>query len=301
MAKEHPFESSGLYVPTGHTAGGKIPLSSGRLESRISQGLASRMKSDITRNLVHLATPTSQGGLATDEDIEAGQMWYPSAQEHARRISSMLGTDHRTGSALISSLSPQTEWEQNLIKTHDIVRHGRPTSELAGWGAEHMGETNPEFSSDARIRKANAIMNHAQMGGVGEGRFNISVRGWDTKAQRFTDPRTQPVFKEGLKTHSFMENIHNPSNPSYVTIDTHAHNAGVASRTSSDSTGLGTVGRYGVFAQAYHGASQHLGLIPSELQARVWTTWKRMNPMPGGRSFDDYLKQSGQFEDYYSR
>lgn len=300
MAKEHPFKSSGLFVPTGHTAGGMIPLASGRIDTRIPPGLATRLRSDITRNLVHLATPTSQGGLATDEDIEAGQMWYPSAQEHARRISSMVGSDHRVASALISSLSPQTEWEQNLIKTHDIVRHGRPTSELAGWGAEHMGE-DPSFSRDARVRKAHAILNHAQMGGVGEGRFNITSRGWDTKAQKFTEPRTKPVFEEGLKTHSFMENIHNPSNPEFVTIDTHAHNAGVASRTSSDSTGLGTKGRYDVFAQAYHGASQHLGLVPSELQARVWTTWKRMNPMPGGRNFDNYLKATGSYDDYYSR
>jgi hypothetical protein len=297
MAKEHPFGEQGLYVPVSHTAGGMIPLPGSR--GSISQGTATRMVSHMTRNLVRLATPTSQGGFATDEDIEAGENWYPTGHEHARRLSSMLGSDHRVASALISSLSPQTEWEQNLIKAHDIARHGRPTSEMAGWGEEHIG-ANPEFSTDPRIRKAHAILNHAQMGGAGDGRFNIIMRG-TFKGGGFKEPESRPVFEKGLKTHSFMENIHDPSNPDFVTIDTHAHNAAVASRTPSDSTGLGTVGRYNLFAQAYHGASQHIGVAPPELQARVWTTWKRMNPMSGGRNFDDYLKQTGQFDDYYSR
>jgi hypothetical protein len=300
MAKEQPFGDRYLYVPTGHAAGGAIPLV-GKGAGNIDKGTATRMVSDMTRNLVHLATPTSEGGLATDEDIEAGRIWYPSArQEHARRISSMLGTDHRVGSALISSLSPQTEWGQNLIKTHDIATHGRPTSELAGWGANNMGGANPEFSTDARIRKAHAILNHAQMGGVGDGRFNITSRGYSEKTG-FTEPTEKPVFQQGLKTHSFMENIHNPSNRDFVTIDTHAHNAAVGSRTPSAGTKLGAIGRYNTFAQAYHNTSEHLGLDPSETQARVWTTWKRMNPQPGARDFDTYLQKTGKFDDYYSR
>lgn len=307
MAKEHPFAEQGLYVPDTHIEGGMLPIPGGGTGRKAAQtatvrGTASRVLNQMQRNLINLATPTGEGGLATDEDIEAGRNWYPTAQEHARRISTMVGGDHRIASALISSLSPQTEWEQNLIKAHDFARYGRPTSELAGWGPENVGKTSPEFSRDARIRKASAILQHAQTGGTGDGRFNVTMRGWNPKTKEITEPRTRPVFDEGLKTHNFMENIHTPSNPQFVTIDTHAHNAAVASRTGSDKTGLGSIGRYNMFADAYHGAARHFDIPASELQARVWTTWKRMNPMAQGRvGFDDYLKQTGKFDDYYSR
>jgi hypothetical protein len=160
---------------------------------------------------------------------------------------------------------------------------------------------DPSWAVDDRIRKADAIMTHAETGGLGEGRFNIQMRGRVGNTPVVSpDMVNRPVFDEGLKTHNFMENIDDPTNPHFVTIDTHAHNAAVASRTPSAGTGLGSLGRYGLFAQAYHGAAQHLGTLPQQAQARVWTTWKRMNPMPQrGASFDDYLKSTGHYDRYY--
>jgi hypothetical protein len=279
MAKEHPFAEHGLYVPPTHVEGGKLPIPGGGASRKAAQspanrGTASRVINHMQRNLMHLATPTTEGGLATDEDIEVGRNWYPTAQGHARRIGSVMGTPQRTGAALISSLSPQTEWGLNLIKAHDIATHGTPTHADAGWSAKR----DAHRWVDQRQNKAEDVI---RLGREGQ------------------DPTH--LFTKGLKTHSFLENIDSPTNPEHVTIDTHAHNAAVGSRTSSDATGLGAIGRYNMFASAYHGASQHLGLHPSELQARVWTTWKRMNPMPQGRNFDDYLKQTGKFDDYYSR
>lgn len=278
MAKEHPYGEHGLEVPPTHTPGGRLPIPGGgasRVAARTPavRGVTSRVINVMQRNLVHLATPVEQGGLATPEDIEAGEHWYPSAQQHAQRLGRIMGADQRAGAALISSLSPQTDWEQNLIKAHDIAVHGRPTYEGAGWSPKREGDR----WLDQRQNKAEDII-------------NMSRQGHDVTH----------LFTPGLKTHSFLENIDNPQDQRYVTIDTHAHNAAVASRTPSDNTGLGTIGRYNLFAHAYHGAARHMGMTPSTSQARIWTTWKRMNPLASNWNFDQYLRDTGHYDRYYS-
>lgn len=278
MAKEHPFQEQGLFVPPTHIPGGKMPIPGGGAARKAAQtpsarGTASRIVNVMQQNLIRLGTPQSEGGLATPEDIEAGELWYPTAQSHAQRIGKMIGGTQRHGAALISSLSPQTEWELNLIKAHDIALHGTPTYEGAVWSSKREGGR----WKDQRQNKAEDIIDLARAG---------------------QDPTHR--FTKGLKTHNFLENIDDPHNRAFVTIDTHAHNAAVASRTSSDETGLGSIGRYGLFSQAYHGAARHFDKAPSEIQARVWTGWKRMNPMPqSGASFDDYLKSIGHYDRYY--
>lgn len=278
MAREHPYEEHGLYVPPTHTPGKMMPIPGGGVSRKAAQtpsakGTTSRIINVMQRNLVHLSTPVEQGGLATPEDIETGATWYPSAQQHAERLGKIMGTNRRAGAALISSLSPQTDWEQNLIKAHDIAVHGKPTYESAGWSSKVEGGR----WKDQRQNKAEDII-------------RLSREGHDVTH----------LFTPGLKTHNFLENIDNPEDQRYVTIDTHAHNAAVGSRTSSDATGLGSIGRYQLFAHAYHGAARHMGITPSTSQARVWTTWKRMNPMQSSWNFDKYLRETGQFDDYYS-
>ncbi len=278
MAKEHPFGEYGLEVPPTHTAGGTLQIPGGGSATKASRlpgnlGTRSRIVSHMTRNLIRLGTPESEGGLALPEEIEAGDTWYPSGQQHARRIGALMGADQRSGAALISSLSPQTDWELNLIKAHDIAVHGTPTYENAGWSPKTSGGK----WVDQRQNKAEAVVALARQG------------------QDATH-----LFPQGRKTHHFLENIDNPEDPRFVTIDTHAHNAAVASRTSSDKTGLSSVGRYGIFADSYHGAANKLGILPSATQARVWTTWKRMNPMSSPHNFDSYLRQTGQYDDYYA-
>jgi hypothetical protein len=278
MAKEQPFKDLGLEVPPTHTAGGMLPIPGGganRLAGRTpgSLGTRSRMLGVMTRNLVMLGTPESEGGISRPEEIEAGDAWYRNAQQHAQRLGRMMGGDQRAGAALISSLSPQTDWEQNLIKAHDIARHGTPTYESAGWSSKRAGDQ----WVDKRQNKAEAVLALARQG-----------------------QDTTHLFPQGLKTHHFLENIDDPDNPNFVTIDTHAHNAAVGSRTSSDKTGLGSPGRYGLFSEAYHGAARQMGIVPSSTQARVWTTWKRLNPMASSWNFDRYLRDTGQFDDYYS-
>lgn len=303
MAKDQPFAHLGLIVPTTHVAGGALPIPGGRTRKNQPpsvRGLESRIINQMQRNLLRLGTHVSEGGLATDEDIEAGETWYPTGQEHSRRIGAMLDSTQRVGASLISSLSPQTEWERNLIRAHDIALHGRPTHPMGHWGESNIS-TDPSWSPDDRIRKARAIMDHAQEGGLGEGRFNISMRSRIQNSSIVAPAmKNKPVFSEGLKTHNFQENLDNPLDPRWVTVDTHAHNAGVGSITSSALTGLSSIGRYNIFAQAYHGAARELGIHPQEAQARIWTAWKRINPMPqSGASFDDYLKSIGHYDRYY--
>lgn len=73
----------------------------------------------------------------------------------------------------------------------------------------------------------------------------------------------------GLKTRAFYHNIRFPETSKMVTVDTHAIKiAGV----DKDSV---TPKQYGIIANAYRDAAKHIGLLPSDVQAVTWTTYRR--------------------------
>jgi hypothetical protein len=84
-----------------------------------------------------------------------------------------------------------------------------------------------------------------------------------------------------VKTGNFYRNIVDPKDASAVTIDRHAHDIAVGQRYGEENRGLGAVGRYGLFADAYHSATQHINrgrdsglVLPHQVQAVTWTHWR---------------------------
>lgn len=82
-----------------------------------------------------------------------------------------------------------------------------------------------------------------------------------------------PYFKSAPKVASFQQNLQ--GNDEFVTIDTHAAQAGLNDPTAAISL---TWNAYTVFATCYAAEAQHEGLAPSTYQAILWVTWKHLYP-----------------------
>ena len=78
---------------------------------------------------------------------------------------------------------------------------------------------------------------------------------------------------KGNKERSFFGNIVDPTDPSHVTIDRHAHDVAVGRRFGVADRGLGSRYRYANLALAYRRAAAILGVSPSTVQAVVWQAW----------------------------
>lgn len=74
---------------------------------------------------------------------------------------------------------------------------------------------------------------------------------------------------KGLKTLSFYANILDPSDPHTVTVDTHAIKVAGVNR---DSVG---VRLYHAIADGYREVADYVGLLPQQVQAITWTTYRR--------------------------
>jgi hypothetical protein len=79
------------------------------------RSLHPRQFSSMVKNIEH-------GVLsASDEEIEAGKLWYPKAQEIAHEVG---GGDIRKGAGIIAVTSPQNSWNENVRMAREIGRSG---------------------------------------------------------------------------------------------------------------------------------------------------------------------------------
>jgi hypothetical protein len=73
----------------------------------------------------------------------------------------------------------------------------------------------------------------------------------------------------GLKTRAFYVNILDPNNSDIVTVDTHAIKIAGINR---DSVG---VKLYNAIADGYRECAEYVGILPQQIQAITWITYKR--------------------------
>lgn len=86
----------------------------------------------------------------------------------------------------------------------------------------------------------------------------------------------------GRKVRSFFANLSEPGFPGAVTIDRHALSL-VFGRPLSEreQKTLLSLGAYTFVAAAYRAAARRIGILPHELQAITWLTWRREHPYRG--------------------
>jgi len=83
-------------------------------------------------------------------------------------------------------------------------------------------------------------------------------------------------FTKGLKTRNFYQNIMDPSNHYPVTIDGHAYCVWVGRRMTMKQA-VRAKFDYHKIADGYREVAGELGIVPCQLQAVTWFTWKRIN------------------------
>lgn len=175
---------------------------------------------------------------ATPADEATGMAWYRNA--HATAETLATGADVPTPAAvgIIAALSPQTGWNENVGRAARFLTH-RVT--------DHFPDA---------INKAERILSGADPADVLGGR----------------------------KVRSFYVNILRPDRAGAVTVDRHALTIALgvlptdAQRHRIRATAQRALERPGVYATtagAYRAAARAVGILPHEVQAITWTTWRR--------------------------
>lgn len=107
------------------------------------------------------------------------------------------------------------------------------------------------------------------------------------KAKRISDGEHPEDVLGGHKVRNFYRNIVNPSDPTPVTIDRHAHDIAVNMKYSgahdeSNARGLSASNRYNHFADAYRTAAHRVGEPRTNaVQASTWLRWAGYDPNEG--------------------
>lgn len=168
--------------------------------------------------------------------VNSSKGWYKKASNFANYLSQKYYVSYDKVCGVIAALSPACNWEQNKKDAETLLT---------------------VFVTDANTTD-----------------FSFSTYGQNVvKALNIlrSDKNPESFFslKTGAKTLNFYQNILNPSNPEFVTIDRHAV-AIYEGRKNSGSVQL-TPKRYGKIAADYIETARQLNLLPNELQAILWS------------------------------
>lgn len=98
------------------------------------------------------------------------------------------------------------------------------------------------------------------------------------KAARILSGEFPECVLGGNKVRAFYRCILNPENRTHVCVDGHAYSIWRAKRIPLDQTpNLGRRGRYHRIAEDYCKAAKATGLLPNQIQAVTWCTWRRLH------------------------
>lgn len=105
-----------------------------------------------------------------------------------------------------------------------------------------------------------------------------------SKARRIlagADPES--VLPMRRKTGQFFLCIADPSHPTAVCVDRHAHDLALGHALGNQDRGLSAHGRYESLASCYRTAGARLGVLPSTVQAVTWVVWRDRLDSPSAR------------------
>jgi hypothetical protein len=148
-------------------------------------------------------------------------------------------------------------------------------------GAGIIAALSPLSDWDRNVREAKEL---TKTGTVKSALLPANVE----KARRIHEGEEPEKVLGGHKVTNFFKNIHDPSNPSPVTIDRHAYDIAMGrpfigqgkgkkaeeprqTGVMSQDLGLSSMGRYKHFVHAYQHAAGELGVdVPNKVQATSW-------------------------------
>ena len=179
---------------------------------------------------------------SSQTQIDAGMAWYQNAQDQAQAIAIKHDMPVYIVVAVIAALSPNNKWARNLQNADDLI---------AGFIAGDAIETIKVSTYHKMKQKAWSIL------------------------QDIPDYDMAKTMLNGQKITSFFMDIMGEFN---VTIDGHARNIAYNERVglTDDRTNIG-VREYRALQEAYYDAARDLDLMPYQLQAITWTTWRELH------------------------
>jgi len=181
---------------------------------------------------------------ASDMDRREGLYWYETAHSDAQALADRYGVTVWQAAGVIAALSPGARWGSNLLDADLLMASWRAGKALPAVGV--YGARN--------VAKAGRILH-----GPGDGASVL----------------LQFNKKTGPKTWVFYQLIAEPLDSSLVCIDRHAKAIAV-NRSAADSD-IVRPSEYEHLADHYRHIAELVGLLPHQVQAITWVTWRRLD------------------------
>ena len=183
----------------------------------------------------------------TETDESEGLLWYARANRRGQELSVRHGVTLEKAIGVIAVLSPGCEWGKNLQYADEL---------LAAWASGKRGSELPMVGvyGNRNLDKAKRILaGHSPM---------------------LVIPETSK------KVRAFYNCLLSPAESRDVVIDRHAKCAALGLRSTKNGYASQDVSvrsaEYEYLSRHYVKLADRFGLLPSQLQAAIWTHWKRV-------------------------
>ena len=177
------------------------------------------------------------------EDRHTGLAWYTTANTIAQILADKNQLKLEVVCGVIAALSPGSKWDMNVKNTTkmiDFYKSGMKFNDMPKIGS--YGTRNME------------------------------------KAFRILSGFEVNCVLGGLKVNNFYACILKPKNVFHVCVDRHATSIAVSKRLGDKYTKYSlSQKKYNFIADAYKVAAEELDLIPNQLQAITWCSWRRIH------------------------
>jgi hypothetical protein len=205
--------------------------------------------------------------LATEAERRSGLLWYETAFNEAARLGQAFKLSPLTVSYVIAALSPNNDWTGNLLDAAAVC----------------ASFTRGELSALARAFDADKVSGWRARGdkdafkGLGVKTYPANI----AKAERILSGALDVL--NGRKVTAFQHNIYF-ADSRLVTVDTHAasvaHNFRYTAATVCKVLNPRT---YDDYAESYAAEADKRGLLPKQIQAITWVSWRRIHAASIGR------------------
>lgn len=181
--------------------------------------------------------------------------------------------DHVANILRVWSQADIVDMEEGLVA---YARYRETLSRLAGYYSKPLFSVVGAFVA---LSPNNAYMTNLRaVKSMLEGQRGAGYGDCQLRAKRCLAGKEFLSFTQGLKTRNFYQNILDPGNPHPVTVDGHAFSVWDGRyHRMKDANVVQNPRVYARIAGDYRIAAMRTNVIPQQMQAVTWFTWKRLN------------------------
>lgn len=249
-------------------------------------------------------------GALLSKPLELGKDWYPHARAYIERsLDDLPEADRPTlaqAVAVVSTTSAAQAWQTNVDKAFELIKAVRAqaafkTDEFHRWLFEGVNEAGGEFRFNAGEQEFDRLFGKLVGDGwmIQKSDLARSMRVLLGDPDEVFGAMGSPGGTSGMKQRHFYTNILYPEMTEPVTIDRHAYDAFLGLDTGIQNRPVDMVvddeNVYELIAEAYRQVAKEQGMLPHQVQAIAWETWKTMKAEKprGWAGGDPYRLQAG--------